>query len=66
MPSKNLENIQQGEATAKKALAALSTDADAKEKRAAAKKVRRAQRNRRKMMVQADKQKPKGSTEAAE
>jgi hypothetical protein len=66
MPSKNLENIQQGEVAAKKALAALSTDVDVKEKRAAAKKVRRAQRNRRKMVVQADKQKPKSSTEAAE
>lgn len=66
MPSKTIEQIQQGEEAAKKALAALGADADSNTKRAAAKKLRRAQRNRRKVMVEIERQKPKGSSEAAE
>jgi hypothetical protein len=67
MPAANIEQLKQREASLKKRISAQGESADRVERRALGKKLRRAQRKRRKLVIEAARKagKPEPAPEAA-
>ena len=67
MPAQTLEQVKQKQAALEKSISELGDSAERSKRRGMQKRLRRAQRKRRKMKVAAERQaRPKEATEAAE